>query len=571
MPQQQELNYALTLKDDATAVLQNFRSELNAGTATIQQHSGQISKMTDFYKAQRSEMREQSFMFKESRNAVQALSGSAALLTDQLGEQSGELKQLKGSLTSGLGIFQGVSFSMAALGVSSGGVTIAIAGLVAGASTLYSFLDRTAEHAAIAKKGILDLSGTLAGLSQGNILDLYRQKAAELASARDKLEGEKSAFPKVTRGFFHDPELEQTIAASEQQTEFYKSALKSDVELKVEDQARVTALQQQIQLLQQGSDIAKKSLQAQFEMNAVLNNPDTSDQVRQLAIQRNAIIQKQLSASVPDIFSIKLRWDLDDFKTMTASEGPLLLASIHKAFGADAKGNVPINLALAGIIDQKEIELQQVNYLLKNATTEERINELIKERIRIQADLKKLEETELEKEAAMLNLYETGLQSIASGLDALGVKSDTWASKLMVALEQFVKIEQIQNSINQLEEAGKTTSWLNYIPMLGSALKILALFHEGGIVPKAHTGMFINAPASQEFPIMVRGGETVRTERQEARLQNGMSGAGGRTYVTIQALDAGSFNDFLRDPGNRNVLISRINDALRKGITGTLN
>jgi hypothetical protein len=54
------------------------------------------------------------------------------------------------------------------------------------------------------------------------------------------------------------------------------------------------------------------------------------------------------------------------------------------------------------------------------------------------------------------------------------------------------------------------------------------LFHEGGTVPKAHEGMFINAPPTQEFPILVRGGETIRTEKQEAQLQTN-----GGTVVTI--------------------------------------
>ena len=45
-------------------------------------------------------------------------------------------------------------------------------------------------------------------------------------------------------------------------------------------------------------------------------------------------------------------------------------------------------------------------------------------------------------------------------------------------------------------------------------------FHQGGTVPKAHSGDFTAQPAAREFPIMVRGGETVRTEGQERDLQN---------------------------------------------------
>lgn len=46
-------------------------------------------------------------------------------------------------------------------------------------------------------------------------------------------------------------------------------------------------------------------------------------------------------------------------------------------------------------------------------------------------------------------------------------------------------------------------------------------FHQGGTVPG---GMFLNASPAQEFPILVRGGETVRTEQQEAAVQRSSGG-----------------------------------------------
>lgn len=65
------------------------------------------------------------------------------------------------------------------------------------------------------------------------------------------------------------------------------------------------------------------------------------------------------------------------------------------------------------------------------------------------------------------------------------------------------------------------------LPMVAAAtvgLQLLrafvsAKFHDGGRVPRPGEGTYMNAPASREFPILVRGGETVRTEEQEAALQ----------------------------------------------------
>lgn len=64
------------------------------------------------------------------------------------------------------------------------------------------------------------------------------------------------------------------------------------------------------------------------------------------------------------------------------------------------------------------------------------------------------------------------------------------------------------------------------------ALALLGfLFHKGGTVPKAHSGAYVdpngalkglslsNIPSNKEFPIIVRGGETIRTEMQERHLQ----------------------------------------------------
>jgi hypothetical protein len=98
-------------------------------------------------------------------------------------------------------------------------------------------------------------------------------------------------------------------------------------------------------------------------------------------------------------------------------------------------------------------------------------------------------------------------------------------------LEQFIITAGeriINNLINRISDSlleKAATSFLRNIPIIGW------LFHEGGTVPKAHGGAFVdpngalrglsfaNIPSSKEFPILVRGGETIRTEMQEQYLQ----------------------------------------------------
>lgn len=68
------------------------------------------------------------------------------------------------------------------------------------------------------------------------------------------------------------------------------------------------------------------------------------------------------------------------------------------------------------------------------------------------------------------------------------------------------------------------------ISSLELARGIVNRFHQGGTV-----GDFSQQPASREFPVMVRGGETVRTEGQERDLQNRKSGSGGVVNINFNS------------------------------------
>ncbi len=92
------------------------------------------------------------------------------------------------------------------------------------------------------------------------------------------------------------------------------------------------------------------------------------------------------------------------------------------------------------------------------------------------------------------------------------------------------------------------------------AFNILGLkFHSGGIVPKAHDGAFVNASPSREFPILVRGGETIRTEAQEALLhQRKGQNITIQPVVVIQAWDT---QDVMR---NKDAITGIIQDAVSR-------
>lgn len=125
----------------------------------------------------------------------------------------------------------------------------------------------------------------------------------------------------------------------------------------------------------------------------------------------------------------------------------------------------------------------------------------------------------------------SGLDAVRAGIvDGVGKAWEDMFGEANSLLEMF-----IQNFIAQLSSQAVTSAisgLLSLIPggsFLGSIFG--GIFHAGGTVPKAHGGLYVNAPATKEFPIIVRGGETIRTESQEAQLRGALTNRGGTTIV----------------------------------------
>jgi len=112
-----------------------------------------------------------------------------------------------------------------------------------------------------------------------------------------------------------------------------------------------------------------------------------------------------------------------------------------------------------------------------------------------------------------------GLDAVHSSIvDGIGSAWEEMFGEANSLLEIFIKnfVEQLGSNVVQSAISGL----LSLIPGGGFLASIFGgLFHEGGTIPKAHDGAYINASPSREFPILVRGGETIRTEAQEAALQ----------------------------------------------------
>lgn len=134
-------------------------------------------------------------------------------------------------------------------------------------------------------------------------------------------------------------------------------------------------------------------------------------------------------------------------------------------------------------------------------------------------------------------------------------------------LEQF--IARFMGSLtDQVFNAG-IGALLSLLPGGGLLNFFTGKYHDGGIV-KAHAGMYLNAPASQEIPIIARGGEMVLTEQQQGRLFSMANGQGGSSApvnvsLTINAMDAQSVRNTFNKKEIQRELMKAIGEATRSG------
>ena len=141
-------------------------------------------------------------------------------------------------------------------------------------------------------------------------------------------------------------------------------------------------------------------------------------------------------------------------------------------------------------------------------------------------------------------------QDIADGedaLDSLGNAIRKMAADFLLQIGKMIAQQAIFNAMQSMG-FGK-----GVMGLVGS------IFHEGGVAGQATQGRAVNPSwfsgavkyhtggiaglASNEVPAILEKGETIRTEEQEAALQNRMAGGGGGTpnLKIVNAIDAGDF------------------------------
>jgi len=148
----------------------------------------------------------------------------------------------------------------------------------------------------------------------------------------------------------------------------------------------------------------------------------------------------------------------------------------------------------------------------------------------------------------------TAIQTISSVL--VFSMNSAWRATFGEAnslFEQFAQQMTTYFTQNLLQEIGDGI--LSLLPGGGiiSAIGGFLGFHSGGTVPRAHDGALVNASPSSEFLVMVRGGETIRTEDQERSLQRGS----GSTILVNQTFYGSS-------PSMARLVVDALKEAVRQ-------
>lgn len=493
---EREFGYLISADDQASKVFRQVLEEatksgksvtdaLKDASAAADKLGASEQSVTGFIKEQRVENRMQNFLFRETSGAIGGVTlalGAFGMASHGAGES---MKMLSGALNQGMMAFQGISFAFEALG---GGVWGKVIGAVVGVvSALATFGDATKKNEDQVADLNLRLTETYYKL--GDVSDAMMEEAltAALAAAiKKQIELNKETYTfwdyvKMGLNFLSGhPELNAVIV---------KSAVGSPEEIANAKQA-IATIHTQI---------------SEFYDSLVQSRRAMTPEIKAIALDE----ERFLSAETKSIVD-------------TWIEGMEFMKQSHSKQAAiiEINNQTFVNRLLNQV---KKVHVQTFDSFAEvmksvNAGSQETAN-------------------------AMRQIYQGLTTSIGTMWTDVFTGSEA-AGRNFLKNVLLMAIDLVQGLILAASAAAAAKgvltfgiSWALDLPELLLATAGLQLlrafvastFHSGGTVPK-RGATFFNASPSEEFLVMARGGETFRTEEQEAAL-----GAGATVVVNINA------------------------------------
>lgn len=504
MANEREFQYGVGVDDQGSLVFDKFKRTVVEGSQEIQEslkgvtagtkdYSDETNRLTQFIRTQRTEQREHTFLFRQTKDVVGAAALGLGIFGNTLGQTSEGLKNVTNSLNDGFVAFQGLDFLLASAGAGPWGMALAAAGgLTAALFSLDANSGKAADSIAKLTRETLQLQ---IALGEKPKVMLWSELDDDIIKATRHLE-----------------------EATEAQTNWWAQVVLADRSgiLSVISKwiGTDTEYAEALNRLEKAKTAAKKFTDDQIEENkkgedAFLQYLDSFELQAEYHFKR-----------IGDIQAAGLR--IETIKTMTQD-----LAALQTQLSNTPAINTTEIEKLRRKIDDLTQKLDQAKNGIKALGMVHVDTKFMDElTAKINEDVQTMNQNTSSVMEAIGSSIKDGFQAAFSGSEDAGrtfLKTllnrviDTVEGMIMAAEAASVAKGVLSFGLTLISDLPKIAAAFAF---LEGARAILGGFHQGGTVPKAHGGMYVNGLSSEEYPIVVRGGETVRTEIQERNIQN---------------------------------------------------
>lgn len=540
-------------------VVANLRN-VERAQEDVEQESGRVDQaskrygtttqnLTRWIREQRTEQRQQAFLFREGRQAISSVAFAALSLTSATSGNSKAMQLLNQTLVTGYGAFQATNLAMSALGITSGGASTAIQLLVGGGAALMAYLNTAKTSTADYAKQLERLK-TIAGEGVAGISPA--QARSEVDAFNQRIEAEKAELKEMQKlnevyddhGRLRSATTVATAGAIERQQgliiafERYRDAA-----------ANVLAIEEQRQAVMERETNLEGTLRKELEAINQARRAEGLEPItrEQLAVLQSSSFELSLMANKHEGITGEMKKQLELQKEQREKKEP-------------------ITGPPSGIIAELDWEIKNLNVKIRQSKIEAEISQLRDERDAKQRRMNQL----LGQETSQLMQVRTHFQEISSAMHGLGVQGDSFVQKLVVGIDAALRIAQIIEGMNKKEGAGIG----DYLSIFASFAQIALLFaHEGGVI-QARSGMGLPTRYNGRREVMVKAfeGEEIITPR-DPRHSSNMGGAASQTMnvqvrLFVNAIDPVSFRDYLRKPQYRRAVAEAMVQAIRYGKAG---
>jgi hypothetical protein len=493
MAKEREIAFVLKATDDASAVLKKVQKVIDGGTKDIQaafnaatgatdSFQKSMGKVNDWVKENRKEQRMYAGVLSEVRDVVGASGIALAAFGMAAGGAEGATKQLSAALNQGYAAFQGLDAIIGMVGIGGGpwGLAIAaIGGIAAAIMAMGASSEESTEKLADLNVQIAENAVKLGDMTKAEFENVLVGELAKAIRKQQELSQTTTSTAGVIKNFFAmmfggSPTAAVVEAVGTPEDIANATKAIQDIQLKIkglyDDQlAGSTSQYYTVQKLAVSttrfiSEEEQKRYDAQIAFHELLSADETT---RRMMVERNSdAMLKKITANLK-LMKVEA---FDSGKALAESTATFMTENanlVHSIYGS----------LTASVRDMWEDVFTGT-----------------------EAVAKKLFKSIL---LSVIDLAQGLLMAALVVAQAKGILTffATIAADLALLATATVGLQLLRAFVS-------------------------TQFHSGGVVPR-NGGSYFDASPSKEFPILVRGGETVRTEAQEAALQTG----GGTTVI----------------------------------------